>query len=150
MKCIRITREIYIYILLKVYDSPNKVWICEHFILEIGDQFLTRNQDSGTETVPWLVYRSEAGFPSLGTIDVWDQILLCCSGHHRMFGRILSFYPLDASRISCVNSVFRHWLMSPGSNIIFLSWFSEFLTAELSIFSWALSSHSKLLCCRDH
>lgn len=24
----------------------------EHFILEIGDQFLTRNQDSGTETVP--------------------------------------------------------------------------------------------------
>lgn len=24
----------------------------EHFILEIGDQFLTRNRDSGAETVP--------------------------------------------------------------------------------------------------
>ena len=124
----------------------------EHFILEIGDQFRTRNWDSGTETVPWLMYRSEAGFPSLGTIDIWDQILLCCSGHHRMFEPIFSFYPVMPVSyvLRCVNSVFRHWHMSPGSNFIFLSWFREFLTAELSIFSWALSRHSKLLCCRDH
>ena len=98
------------------------------------------------------MYRSEAGFPSLATIDIWDQILLCCSGHHRMFEPIFSFYPVMPVSyvLRCVNSVFRHWHMSPGSNFIFLSWFREFLTAELSIFSWALSRHSKLLCCRDH
>lgn len=32
----------------------------------------------GTESFPWVVNKYEAGFPNLSTIDVWDQIILCC------------------------------------------------------------------------
>lgn len=56
-----------------------------------------------TWLVPWLMTMacdlcifSRAGLLELGTIDTWDQIILCCGDcpvHCKMFSSILGLYP---------------------------------------------------------
>lgn len=65
------------------------------------------------------------GVLNLGTIDIWNQIILCCwhcSMHYRMFKSIPDLYPLDANSIqprhTTIENVSRHYQVSPGATVV--------------------------------
>lgn len=59
----------------------------------------------GTESIPWLVNRYEAGCLNLSTTDIWDYIVLGCGAGLCTVAWMPIAYPLHCDNQKCLQAL---------------------------------------------